>query len=67
MKEVNENVAQSSSVSEEIAREIAGVSEIAGDMKNRSSQENATANDLLKLVGKLLDIVNRFKTSEEKV
>ncbi len=61
IKEVNKNVAQSSTVSSEIARDISEVNRSAGEMVNSGSQVQLNAEELKKLSEKLNSMVGRFK------
>ncbi len=61
IQEVNENVAQSSGVSKDIAKEISIVSEATSDISQGSAQLDNNAGDLLKLSGKLKELVSKFK------
>jgi len=61
--EVNENVAQSSQVSTELAKDISGVNSVAEDMSKKSAQMNQSARDLSGLSSKLRDMISVFKVS----
>jgi methyl-accepting chemotaxis protein len=58
---VTENVARSSRLSENIAKDIVGVDSSAKDMTISSSDVNTNANELAKLAVKLNDLVGKFK------
>jgi methyl-accepting chemotaxis protein len=62
INEVNENVNQSSVVAADIAREIVGVSTIAGEMLTSSSQVSESSHELSALAEQLRQLVGRFKT-----
>jgi methyl-accepting chemotaxis protein len=61
IQEVNENLAQSSQVSTDIARDIAEVNHETGEMSNSSSQVDLSAKDLQGLADELNGLVGRFK------
>ncbi len=61
IQEVNENVAQSSSVSKDIASDIAEVNQAVGEISNNSSQVSLNSQELNKLARELKELVNRFK------
>ena len=61
MQDVNENVAQSSIVSGEIAREIAGVNEFSNQLSGNSDQMNQSAASLSRLANELNALVDKFK------
>lgn len=58
---VNNNVAQNSTVSNDIAKDIGDVNSLVEGMKNVGSKVNDSALELKKLVEKLLLIVGKFK------
>lgn len=58
---VNENVAQSSTVSNEIARDIGDVNSLVDDMNAVGLKVNNSAGELNKLVERLLTVVGKFK------
>ncbi len=60
-QEVNENVAQSSSVSGEIAKDIADVNQASGEMSNSSSQVNMSAEALTRLYETMNEMVGKFR------
>ena len=47
--------------SEEIAKDIVGVNQSAGEMSNSSSQVKMSAEELSNLAGQLKEMVNKFK------
>ncbi len=59
--EVNKNVSQSSAVSDQIAREIAGVNLGAAEIMRTSSRIDTNANKLSELATTLKEAVQRFK------
>ncbi len=59
--DVNENVAQSSMVSTDIARDISDISQSAGTMSDSSSKVNMSAEEMSKLAAALKEMVGRFK------
>ena len=59
---INESVAQSSRVSEEIADDISKVSSAAGEITGSSNQMREQALQLQTLAGELNAIVSRFRT-----
>ncbi len=61
IQEVNENVAQSSTVSTGIAKEISEVNQTTSEISNSSSQIRLNAKELSKLANELKDLVSRFK------
>ncbi|MDA8403612.1 MAG: methyl-accepting chemotaxis protein [Desulfobacteraceae bacterium] len=61
LTEVNENVAQSSGVSNQMAHEISGISQIADQIFDNSSQVNKQAAELSGLAVHLNTLVNQFK------
>lgn len=58
---MNENVAQSSSVSGEIAEEITGVSKVAQEINTNTVQVNQQSTELSNLSDELGKIVGQFK------
>jgi methyl-accepting chemotaxis protein len=58
---VNENVAQSSEVSGQIAGDIAEVSQATNDMSSSSSQLSLSAEKLSQMAGHLKEMMGRFK------
>jgi len=63
VEDVNENVAQSSQVSSEIAKDITDVNSEAEQMYERSARMNGHARDLFDLAGALNDMISVFKVS----
>jgi len=61
IQEVNENGAQSSSVSGEIAVDIPEVNNAANEMSNSSSQADMSATELSNLAERLNKMVGTFK------
>ena len=61
IQEVTENVAQSSTVSVEIARDISEVNQSAGEMARGSETVNESANRLSELASRQENMVNKFK------
>ena len=61
MGEVNENVAQTTVVSSEIARDIAEVNEASSAIAGNSTQVNASAMELSTLAAELDRLVGQFK------
>ncbi len=61
MRDVNQNVADSSDVTATIARDIAAVNQAAGEMKNSSSQVRSRARDLSDLSMHIDQLVGKFK------
>lgn len=61
IQEVNENVAQSSSVSTGIAKEISEVNQTTSEISTSSSQIRLNAKELSRLALELKDLVSRFK------
>jgi methyl-accepting chemotaxis protein len=59
--EVNENVAQSSLVSNEIAKDIGDVNRLVEDMNAVGSKVNDSAGEMIKLVEKVLIVTGKFK------
>ncbi len=59
--EVTENVSQSSSVANDIATDIADISQASGSMSESSNQVNTNADDLKTLSGGLKKTVDQFK------
>ena len=64
IQDVNGNVSQSSVVSSEIAREIAGVSDVSGQLSDNSVQISQNAEALNQLAGELNALVGRFKYAQ---
>ena len=56
-----ENLTQSSGVAQEIARDIADVSQTASDMSTNSTKIDSSAGGLSQRSGKLKETVNLFK------
>lgn len=61
IQEVNENVAQSSTVSTGIAKEISEVNQTTSEISNSSSQIRLNAKELSRLATELKDLVSQFK------
>jgi methyl-accepting chemotaxis protein len=61
IQEVNENVSQSSAVAVTISGDIADVNHSVQEISSSSGQVNLNAEDLLKLAGRLQELVDRFK------
>jgi len=61
IQDVNESVAHSSSVSEALARDIAGGNKYTSDLSNSSGQLDLSATDLSELSSKLKTMVGKFK------
>lgn len=61
IQEANENVAQCSTVSSDIAGDIATVNNDVGEMTNSSSVVKINADELSKLAEQLNGVVGRFK------
>jgi methyl-accepting chemotaxis protein len=61
VREANEQVAQTAAVSQEMARDIAGVSAAVGDIRQGSEQVLGAARELTGLANKLKEDVGRFK------
>jgi len=61
IQDVNANVSQSSVVSGEIAKEIAGVNEVSSQLSDNSSQVNQSADELNRLAGQLNELVGKFR------
>lgn len=61
IQDVNENVAQSSSVANSIAREVVEVNESAQEMADSSSHVDSKAVDLSRLAEQLHEMVRQFK------
>ncbi|MFZ5952558.1 MAG: methyl-accepting chemotaxis protein [Candidatus Rifleibacteriota bacterium] len=61
VSEANERVSQTSSVSEGIAKEIAGVSVSAGELDDASKQINASATELSRLSEQLRTLIANFR------
>jgi methyl-accepting chemotaxis protein len=53
-------VSQSSVVSGEIAKEIAGVNEVSAQLSGNSAQVSQSAGELNRLAGQLNDLVGKF-------
>jgi methyl-accepting chemotaxis protein len=60
IQNVNSNVSQSSVVSGEIAKEIAGVNEVSAQLSGNSAQVSQSAGELNRLAGQLNDLVGKF-------
>jgi methyl-accepting chemotaxis protein len=58
---VNENVTQSSQVSDEIAKDIGHVTKAAGDVSNRCADINDSSQELARLAEMLNEMVRKFK------
>ena len=65
VKDANGRVAQISSVSQSVARDIATVNQAAGDIASGSEQVLTSADELSKLAGELQGLVSKFKVSSE--
>lgn len=63
IQEVNENVAQSSSVSEEIAKNIGEVNQAASEIAEAGGQVNSSAEEMSGLAEQLRAMTNKFKTA----
>lgn len=61
VKDSNDRVSQSTAVSQEIARDIAGVNHAAGQLSTSSGQVNDSADELSRLAEQLKTLVGRFK------
>lgn len=61
LEEVNVNVNQASAVTGEVTKDIAGVSQVAEDMKTGSLQVKESAAELSKLAENLNEMVGQFK------
>jgi methyl-accepting chemotaxis protein len=61
MRDVNKNVADSSDVTETIARDIAGVNQAASEMKNNSTQVRTGVQHLSDLSTHIDQLVGKFK------
>ena len=60
ISEVNDSISQSTDVSREIARDIADVNMLTGDLTNSASQIEAGAQELNNLAEKLNNMVGKF-------
>ncbi len=65
--ELNENVNQSASVSAEISRDIAGVSNSMNEMPISSYQLKISAQELSQLAEQLKNMVDLFKSQQEVI
>jgi len=61
VQEVTENVAQSSTVSADLSREVSEVNHASGEIASSSAQVNLSAVDLSKVSEHLKSLVGQFK------
>jgi len=61
LQEVNENVAQSSGVAKEIAKDINEVNISSNDLFKNSSLVNTSSGELKKLASDLQELISQFK------
>ncbi|MBF0229608.1 MAG: methyl-accepting chemotaxis protein [Desulfamplus sp.] len=66
IQEVNENVATSSTVSGDIAKDIAEVNRYTAQISNSSTQLDTSSQNLSELSSKLKSMVGKFKTGSEQ-
>ncbi|MBF0572873.1 MAG: methyl-accepting chemotaxis protein [Desulfamplus sp.] len=67
IQEVNENVATSSTVSGDIAKDIAEVNRYTAQISNSSTQLDTSSQNLSELSSKLKSMVGKFKTGSEQI